>query len=251
MKPNIQRIALLSVDNTRTFEDASLNELYVSGGEEAAKQTHAIMAIVKETGWLLYNVFEAHPCGHISLASNYVDKAPFTLLTKEDVATWTTHNHGIGHTAGFSLDELKGHLEKNGVQMLRPDHSLANTPGVDLMSPLSPEQFDRTIIKGTQAHIEEYSGFTNGKLDRQLKADSIDTVIITWVATDYCVGLTALDAVKAGYTTYVVQEAIAGVAPETTNQMLEQWKHHGVQLISKLELSNTLTSLSTLLESRV
>lgn len=50
MKPNTQRIALLSVDNTRTFEDASLNELYVSGGEEAAKQTHDIMTIVKETG---------------------------------------------------------------------------------------------------------------------------------------------------------------------------------------------------------
>ena len=50
-------------------------------------------------------------------------------------------------------------------------------------------------------------------------------------------GLSALDAVKAGYTTYVVDEAIAGVAPETTEQMLAQWKHHGVQLISKEQLA--------------
>ena len=105
------------------------------------------------------------------------------------------------------------------------------------MPPLRPEQFDRTIIKGTKASLEEYSGFTNGLLDTQLKADSIDTVIITGVATDYCVGLTALDAIKAGYTTYVVAEAIAGVAPETTNQMLEQWKQAGIILITKAQLA--------------
>lgn len=230
-------IALLSVDNTRTFEDASLNELYVSGGEKAARETHALLATIKQAGWLLYNVFEAHPQGHISLASNYIGKSPFTLLTKDEVAAWTDDNHAIDPKAAFTLEELKAHLKKNGAQMLRPDHSIENTPGVDLMPPLSPDQFDRTIIKGTHAHTEEYSGFNNGKLDTQLKADGIDTVIITWVATDYCVGLSALDAVKAGYTTYVVDEAIAGVAPETTEQMLAQWKHHGVQLISKEQLA--------------
>ncbi|MBP7848125.1 hypothetical protein KA013_02800 [Patescibacteria group bacterium] len=47
------------------------------------------------------------------------------------------------------------------------------------MPPLSPEQFDRTIVKGTVARIEEYSGFTNGQLDAQLKADGVETVIIT------------------------------------------------------------------------
>ncbi len=230
-------IALLSVDNTRTFEDASLNELYVSGGEKVATETHALLTIIKQAGWLLYNVLEEHPHGHLSLASNYVAKAPFTLLTKEEVDARTSDNHGIGPKAEFTLDELKAHLATNGAQMLRPDHSIENTPGVDLMPPLTPEQFDRKIIKGTHAHTEEYSWFTNGKLDRQLKADGIDTVIITWVATDYCVGLTALDAVKAGYTTYVVAEAIAGVAPETTEHMLTKWKHHGVQLISKTQLA--------------
>lgn len=101
------------------------------------------------------------------------------MLTKEDVATWTTHNHGIGTKAGFTLDALQKHLATNGAQMLWPDHSLENTPGVDLMPPLEANQFDRTIIKGIRAEIEEYSGFTNGQLDAQLKADSIDTVIIT------------------------------------------------------------------------
>ncbi len=42
------KIALLSVDNTRTFEDKSLNELYVQGGEEVAVMTHAIMAEIKQ-----------------------------------------------------------------------------------------------------------------------------------------------------------------------------------------------------------
>ncbi len=237
-------IALLSVDNTRTFEDASLNELYVSGGEKAARETHALLATIKQAGGLLYNVFEAHPQGHISLASNYIGKSPFTLLTKDEVAAWTDDNHAIGPKAAFTLEELKAHLEKNGAQMLRPDHSLATTPGVALMPPLEADQFDRTIIKWTEAYREEYSGFTNGKLDTQLKADGIDTVIITWVATDYCVGLSALDAVKAGYTTYVVDEAIAGVAPETTQEMLTQWKYYGVKLISKVQLAGIFSPVT-------
>lgn len=88
-------VALISVDNTRTFEDQSLNELYVGGGEIAAKETYACMQIIKQAGGLLYNVLEAHPAGHLSLASNYLDKAPFTFLTKEEVAQWTETKHLI------------------------------------------------------------------------------------------------------------------------------------------------------------
>jgi len=85
--------ALLSIDNTRTFEEKSLNELYVQEGEQAAEMTYKIMDIVRKYNGLLYNVFEVHPQGHLSLASNYINKKIYSDLTAEEVNSRTDGNN--------------------------------------------------------------------------------------------------------------------------------------------------------------
>jgi len=140
---------------------------------------------------------EKHPQGHLSFASNYKEYSPFSNLFVTEVAHRTPEHHAINtKTAGFTLDQLNDWLKVNNIQELWPDHSVEGTPGVELMPPLSEDQFDRTVVKGTVAREEEYSGFSNGQLDAQLKADEVNTVVITGVATDYCVVNTALDAKK-------------------------------------------------------
>ena len=139
--------AFVSVDNTRTFEDKSLNELYVQDGEQAALTSKTVTDLCRQYGILTINVLEKHPLGHLSLAANYTDKKAFETITYEEVQAWTEEKNGIGERAEFTLSELKKFLSQVKEQMLRPDHSLQNTEGVELTQPLQTSDFDLTIVK--------------------------------------------------------------------------------------------------------
>ena len=49
-------------------------------------------------------------------------------------------------------------------------------------------------------------------LDVTLAEAGIETVYVSGVATDFCVGYTAVDALSLGLTTFVVEDLIRGVA---------------------------------------
>jgi len=241
LSPTPEKWALLSVDNTKTFEDKRLNELYVTEGEQAATATKEAVNLCQSYGVLLINVLEEHPEGHLSLASNYKDKDPFYLLTYEEVAQRTPDQNGIGDKAQFTLKELQAFLAEVQAQMLRPDHSLANTEGVQLTTPLQESDFDLKILKGQDPAREAYSGFDRTSLDTELKQRGKENLILTGVATDYCVGQTALDAVNLGYQTYLLSEAVRGVAVDTTQAKLNELLQAGVQLITLNQLSDLLS----------
>ena len=49
-------------------------------------------------------------------------------------------------------------------------------------------------------------------LDVTLAEAGIETVYVSGVATDFCVGYTAVDALSLGLTTFVVEDLVRGVA---------------------------------------
>lgn len=104
------------------------------------------------------------------------------------------------------------------------------------MEPLQKEDFDLHIIKGNNVGKEAYSGFDNTNLDEQLKTRNIKKLIVSGVATDYCVGNTALDAAQNDYEVIVVQDAVRGVAPESTNKMLQEFTKHNIKYLTLDEL---------------
>jgi len=108
--------------------------------------------------------------------------------------------------------------------MLRPDHGVEKTTGVELTPPLQASDFDLKIIKGTNPGKEAYSGFDETTLDDELKARIIKKVFIGGVATDYCVGKTALDAASLKYDVYIISDAVRGVAEASTKEMIELFK---------------------------
>jgi nicotinamidase-related amidase len=238
----MKNTALLSVDNTKTFENKTLNELYVAEGEQASLATKKAIELCKPYGITLINVLEEHPRGHVSLANNYTDKKPYDLLTYEEVAKRTPEENGIGERAEFTLSELKSFLAEVKAQMLRPDHSLENTEGVQLAEPLQESDFDLKILKGQNPAREAYSGFDKTVLNAELQKRGIEKLLITGVATDYCVGQTALDAVNQGYQTYLLSEATRGVALESTQAKLVELMNAGVKIITLNQLSNLLSS---------
>ena len=51
------------------------------------------------------------------------------------------------------------------------------------------------------------------------------------IATDYCVMATATDAVAAGFTTRVLLDLTAGVAPESSAKAVEDMRAAGVDVV--------------------
>lgn len=233
---DVDDIAMISVDNMKTFEDASLNELYVAGGEQVARSTKKLLEACKYYKITTINVLEKHPIGHISLAANYKDKKVFDTITYEEVQTWTEEENGIGERAEFSLSELKKFLSEVKEQRLWPDHAVQGTEGVELMNPLESRDFDLEIIKGTNPAKEAYSGFDGTTLDNELKQRNKKILLISGVATDYCVGKTAQDALDKEYTVYLISDAIKGVAQASSDAMLQALKDRDAEIITSAKL---------------
>jgi nicotinamidase/pyrazinamidase len=114
-----------------------------------------------------------------------------------------------------------------------PRHCVVGTDGAAFHPNLDPQPFDAVFLKGE--HAAAYSGFEGQDADGTalaawLQAHDIGEVDICGIATDYCVVQSALDAIKAGFTTRVLTDYVAGVAPETTQAALEKLRVAGVEL---------------------
>lgn len=241
---DVEDIAMISVDNTQTFENQNLHELYVSEWEQAAHATKKIMEACKYYGITTINVLEKHPIWHVSLAANYKNKKPFEMINYFQVADWTDKENGLSERAEFTVNELKTFLKELSLQwksqMLRPDHGVQWTQGVELSEPLKESDFDLKVVKWTNPTREAYSGFDETTLDEELNKKWKKILLIWWVATDYCVWQTALDGQEKWYQVYLVNEAIRWVAQETTDAMVKILQDNEVRFISSMELFNIL-----------
>lgn len=94
-----------------------------------------------------------------------------------------------------------------------PKHCVQGTRGAEFHPDLNTAHIDQVVEKGTANMDDGYSAFeaTNLNLAQYLKSKEIDTVYVCGIATDYCVLSTALDSIKEGFKTFVVQDAIRAV----------------------------------------
>ncbi|AKH33200.1 nicotinamidase/pyrazinamidase [candidate division SR1 bacterium Aalborg_AAW-1] len=246
MKPN-NGIALLSIDNIKTFEDKTLHELYVPNGELVAQQTKTIINICQNNNLLIINVFESHPNGHISFASSYKDKQPFDMISYDEIQHRTNEKNRLSDTAAFGVDQLKSYLQsrRNQTDTLRPDHARSETNSHELMPPLTPELFDIHISKGHQVDKHPYGGFGGTDLNDVLRKHRIHSLIITGVATDYCIQDTVLEALAQQYKTYLITDAIASISPEQGNIVQYNLQQQGAILITSQELEALLSSYNS------
>lgn len=94
-----------------------------------------------------------------------------------------------------------------------PVHCVAGSKGAEFPFSLNRPKIDLVLYKGTNDLDDGYSAFeaTNISLDQHLKMHAVNSLYICGLTTEYCVKNTVLDALKAGYETFVVQDATAGV----------------------------------------
>ncbi|MET8541717.1 isochorismatase family protein [Kitasatospora sp. NPDC004799] len=119
-----------------------------------------------------------------------------------------------------------------------PPHCVAGTEGVGFHPNFAPAVISGAVeaVFDKGAHSAAYSGFEgldeNGRGPVEwLRERQVDEVDVVGIATDHCVRATALDAARAGFTTRVLLELTAGVAPETTAAALAELRAAGVELV--------------------
>lgn len=92
-----------------------------------------------------------------------------------------------------------------------PPHCVAGSAGAAFAPGLKLPADAIVISKATDRHRDAYSGFEGSKLDRLLREAGIVRIFVGGLATDYCVLNTVRDALKLGYQTALLQDAVRAV----------------------------------------
>lgn len=149
----------------------------------------------------------------IPLANAYM-KDYRTVVATQD---WHPADHG-SFAANHPWRKPGQMIDLNGLQqVLWPIHCVQGTWGAEFVSDLDTECITKIFQKGTDPTVDSYSGlYDNGHrnstgMGEWLKKKGITTVHVLGVATDYCVKFTVLDALAAGFTTVLLQDACRGV----------------------------------------
>lgn len=196
--------ALLIVDLQYDFCPGGA--LAVPGGDTIIPHINALIphfdCIIQTQDW--------HPKSHASFASNNNGKSPYDTIQMD-----------------------------YGEQVLWPDHCVQGSHGADFHRELNTTATQMIVRKGFRKNIDSYSAFfendntTATGLDGYLKERGVEELYITGLATDFCVKWSALDAVKQGYKTYLIENAVKGIDIEgSVEQSLIEMKEAGVEFIT-------------------
>ena len=194
---------------------------FLPGGRLAVPNGDAIIPLVNALQPLFDLVVATqdwHPAGHQSFASSHAGRAPFEQ----------TDLHGLP-------------------QVLWPDHCTQASPGAELAPALRTERVETIFRKGTNPEIDSYSAFfDNGHrkstgLADYLRGRQITDVYVAGLAGDYCVYYSALDALAAGFTTFVITNATRAISAEGLAAALADLEAKGAHLLaSPALLGNSL-----------
>jgi nicotinamidase/pyrazinamidase len=160
---------------------------FLPGGALAVPEGNAVIEPINRLARAFRHVVltqDWHPEGHASFASSHPAKQPFEM----------TDLH-------------------YGPQVLWPDHCVQGSSGAEISQDLDIPHAQLVIRKGYNAGIDSYSGFkeadrqTSTGLAGYLKERGIRRVFCAGLALDFCVAWTAVDAVEAGFETYLIEDA--------------------------------------------
>ncbi|SMP43857.1 nicotinamidase/pyrazinamidase [Neorhodopirellula lusitana] len=139
-----------------------------------------------------------------------------------------------GHSVGdvVNLDGLD--------QVLWPTHCVQNSHGAAMHDQLHTTSIAEVFHKGTEPRLDSYSGFfDNGGnhetgMGTYLRDHRVTDNFIVGLATDYCVRATALDSIRLGFRTWLIEDACRGVELNAGDceAAITEMKQAGVQCVT-------------------
>ena len=186
---------------------------FVTGGTLPVAKGEEVVPVINKIATAFANIVvtqDWHTPGHASFASSHGGKKPFETTTL-----------------------------KYGTQVLWPDHCVQGTDDAALHKDLKLPTAQLIIRKGHNKGVDSYSAFEEADrktvtgLAGYLKARGIKTVYVTGLATDFCVGWTALDARKAGFEVYVVEDACRAI--DLNGSLAAAWKQMAAKGVKRIQ----------------
>jgi len=170
----------------------------------------------------------------IPLINDLQDQFDLVVATQD----WHPKDHlSFANNHGKRVGEV---VQLGGLdQILWPDHCVQGGKGAEFVPKLDTSKIDRVFQKGTDKQIDSYSGFfDNGHrkatgLGDYLKEKGVEKVYVVGLATDYCVKYTAVDAVRLGFKTTLIEDACRGVDLKNgdVQRAIEEMKKAGVRIV--------------------
>jgi nicotinamidase/pyrazinamidase len=155
-----------------------------------------------------------HPSGHLSFASSHAGKSPFETTTLP-----------------------------YGEQVLWPEHCVQGTPGAAFHAELETDGADLVLRKGFRRAIDSYSAFyendraTPTGLAGYLRSRGISRVYLAGLATDFCVGYSAMDGAREGFEVTLIEDASRAIDLEgSLAAAWAQMTEAGVRRVQSSEL---------------
>jgi nicotinamidase/pyrazinamidase len=164
---------------------------FCPGGALAVPGGDAILPAVNRLAGIFPHVIltqDWHPPGHGSFASAHPGKQPFETIEVD-----------------------------YGPQTLWPDHCVQGTLGAAFHTDLETASAELIIRKGFRPGIDSYSAFyendrtTATGLAGYLRDRGLARVFLVGLATDFCVGFSALDAAREGFEAVVIEDACRAI----------------------------------------
>ena len=159
---------------------------------------------------------------------------------------WHTKGHASFATAHAGQKPFSSIKMPYGNQVLWPDHCVQGTDDAALHKDLQLPTAQVIIRKGYNPGVDSYSAFEEADhktvtgLAGYLKARGIKTVYITGLATDFCVAWTAMDARKAGFEAYVIEDATRGI--DLNGSLAAAWKQMAAKGVKRIQSTDILSA---------
>ena len=169
------------------------------------------------------------PCNALLRSGEF----PVTVLTQD----W----HPEGHSSFASTHEGREPFSTvempYGPQVLWPDHCVVGSRGASIHKELASNRADMIVRKGFRPEVDSYSAFfendheTPTGLHGYLQTRGVKRVVLAGLATDFCVGFSALDAASLGYEVRVELDACRAIDLDgSLDVMLDRLREAGVEL---------------------
>jgi nicotinamidase/pyrazinamidase len=180
--PESERTALIVVDVQNDF---------CPGGALAVAHGDAVVAPINRLlPRFAVRVFtqDWHPEGHLSFAASHHGAEPFSTIEMD-----------------------------YGTQVLWPVHCVQGSFGAAFHPGLHADAADMVVRKGFRREIDSYSAFfendrrTPTGLAGYLRERDVEAVWLAGLATDFCVGWSALDAAAQGFRVTLVEDACRAI----------------------------------------
>jgi nicotinamidase/pyrazinamidase len=210
--------AAIKPDSQSVLAVIDVQNCFLPGGSLAVKDGEQVIPVINRIAAGFENVIltqDWHTPNHISFASSHPGNKPFDVIRLP-----------------------------YGDQVLWPDHCVQGTQGAELAKDLKIPHAQLVIRKGFRNHVDSYSALVEADkktatgLVGYLRERGLTRLFVTGLATDFCVAWTALDARKAGFEVFVIEDACRGIdAAGSLAQAWEAMDSIGIQRIQSTDLA--------------